>query len=464
MSHHPIGGRRSASFIGPGMLYAWMWSIFWGPIATDYFYYSAASFAAIFLAWRVSKLVTYALIAHMQIAGTKAFVYTLGLVGGLGTLLLPLVTALPLGTLSTTILLCFLAFLFASSEACLLVLWNSLYSEFPYDSIMRNAALFIGFGAVAFLLTVFLPAALRVAVTCLMPAASALLLAKEQGVHDLSYNADICTLGDKAAAEGYRIPRSLIVGSIAMACANGYIRGAGLSLVQAGEVSYSTVLFILIVAASFALFACNSLKLIYSASFLILGAGLLLQSFVDGLGASFIGLGFIVFEVSIWVLIAAISKKHEIDPRTACGKVWLVLEIGLLLGTLLGFFISVIGHQLHEPKIEQGFYLALAFLILALSCLVSSKPYLSIISDEIEFAQSESVYQQKMKKAAEMYALTNREKEVLELIAYGRDVAYIEKALVISNNTVKTHFRHIYSKFGVTNKQQLLDRINDQNL
>ena len=55
------------------------------------------------------------------------------------------------------------------------------------------------------------------------------------------------------------------------------------------------------------------------------------------------------------------------------------------------------------------------------------------------------------------YGLTNREQEILVPFSEGRSVPYIAKTLFLSENTVKSHLRHIYTKCEVHNKQALLD-------
>lgn len=55
------------------------------------------------------------------------------------------------------------------------------------------------------------------------------------------------------------------------------------------------------------------------------------------------------------------------------------------------------------------------------------------------------------------YRLTPREQDVLLLLLQGRSLPYIEKKLVISNGTVRTHSRNIYRKLDVHSRQELLD-------
>lgn len=48
---------------------------------------------------------------------------------------------------------------------------------------------------------------------------------------------------------------------------------------------------------------------------------------------------------------------------------------------------------------------------------------------------------------------------MLRLLAAGRNVPYIAESLCISENTVKSHVRHIYEKCGYHDRQELLDDV-----
>jgi ATP/maltotriose-dependent transcriptional regulator MalT len=54
--------------------------------------------------------------------------------------------------------------------------------------------------------------------------------------------------------------------------------------------------------------------------------------------------------------------------------------------------------------------------------------------------------------------LTNREQEVLQLVAAGFSRREIAARLVISGNTVKTHLRNLYSKLGVNSQMQAVGK------
>lgn len=65
-------------------------------------------------------------------------------------------------------------------------------------------------------------------------------------------------------------------------------------------------------------------------------------------------------------------------------------------------------------------------------------------------------------KMATRYGLTAREKEVVELFGVGRSTAFIAQQLCISESTAKSHVRHIYTKCGIHNRQELLDLIESE--
>ncbi|MFR5827700.1 MAG: response regulator transcription factor [Adlercreutzia equolifaciens] len=67
--------------------------------------------------------------------------------------------------------------------------------------------------------------------------------------------------------------------------------------------------------------------------------------------------------------------------------------------------------------------------------------------------------EQKCAAVAAMGHLTNRESEVLVLLARGRSVPYICDELSIAQGTVKHHVSNIYRKLGVYDRQGLLDAI-----
>lgn len=75
------------------------------------------------------------------------------------------------------------------------------------------------------------------------------------------------------------------------------------------------------------------------------------------------------------------------------------------------------------------------------------------VPDQVNF---ESIDEKCAEIGAE-HKLTKREVEVMKLLCKGRSKSYIAETLFISENTVRSHARHIYQKLNVHSKQEMMD-------
>lgn len=73
-------------------------------------------------------------------------------------------------------------------------------------------------------------------------------------------------------------------------------------------------------------------------------------------------------------------------------------------------------------------------------------------------------WRRRCRALSEQYDLSERQYEVLVLIAQGRNAKYIQEALTISLSTAQTHIRNIYRKVGVHSRQELLSLIESTKL
>lgn len=71
----------------------------------------------------------------------------------------------------------------------------------------------------------------------------------------------------------------------------------------------------------------------------------------------------------------------------------------------------------------------------------------------------ELLFERCCREVAKEYELTNREVDVLELLARGYSAARVQKELYIAAGTVNYHMRNIYAKLGVHSKQEVIDFI-----
>ena len=60
---------------------------------------------------------------------------------------------------------------------------------------------------------------------------------------------------------------------------------------------------------------------------------------------------------------------------------------------------------------------------------------------------------------SQSHGLTDRETEILLLLAKGRNSLFLQEHFVVSKNTIKTHIKHIYRKLDVHSQQEVIDLI-----
>ena len=86
--------------------------------------------------------------------------------------------------------------------------------------------------------------------------------------------------------------------------------------------------------------------------------------------------------------------------------------------------------------------------------LLKSHTYLAAYDAMSQLQQTDIVQQIKI-----LDPLTVREQEVLQLILFGKSNREIAGDLFISENTVKTHARNIFSKYDVSSRAELISTL-----
>lgn len=74
-----------------------------------------------------------------------------------------------------------------------------------------------------------------------------------------------------------------------------------------------------------------------------------------------------------------------------------------------------------------------------------------------EGAGTEDDDAERCRRIQKRYLLTNRETEIMELFAHGYSMPHIAELLVVSENTVRTHSKHLYAKLGIHKRQELIE-------
>ena len=179
--------------------------------------------------------------------------------------------------------------------------------------------------------------------------------------------------------------------------------------------------------------------------------------------------GYAVFDLLIWAILVIMHHGSSMSMRRFVCVAYAVDSFGIFLGMLLAAFLP------GEPWTGLAAAI-LGVALLATAFAVLSRPH-SVRSDlsgalpaELHAEDSDhspaerpsQPHASATSSVASRYFLTEREESVLGLLLAGRSVPYIAEQLCVSQNTVKTHVRHIYAKLDIHTRQELLDLVQSE--
>jgi DNA-binding CsgD family transcriptional regulator len=171
------------------------------------------------------------------------------------------------------------------------------------------------------------------------------------------------------------------------------------------------------------------------------------------------GVGFLVQMCFAVIALAAWTSLAN-GVRTIGAQSWALFSFGAALLAaivLLGIWaIDVVGTG------GQAICLALFTLFLVLMVVdFALRSRSASSSREVMRNVLERYLVNRCDELAEQHSLSAREREVFGYLARGYSHVYIAKELYVSENTVHTHVKHIYTKLGISSKAALLQLIDE---
>lgn len=199
--------------------------------------------------------------------------------------------------------------------------------------------------------------------------------------------------------------------------------------------------------------------LLQIAMIVIAGAFVVLAAFARGSTIAFVlhTVGFLCFVALVWFFCSYYSWQNKYGPKE--------FAFGLLAnqaGQAAGTLIFAIATALFGNSSSSTLYISLGIV------------YLLFIIALIFFANSSRSRQIEtipttgddllvaLNTLSQKFGLTPREEEVALHIAHGKSRQDIASSLHVSQETVKTHTKHLYQKTGIHSPKELLARIYEE--
>lgn len=188
-----------------------------------------------------------------------------------------------------------------------------------------------------------------------------------------------------------------------------------------------------------------------------------------GYAAAFLlKLAYVWFTFFVLILLASICYRFEVPTLRIFALARAASEFGILAGVALRRFLHL-SDYLANPAFPVVF--SLVGIVLVLCCVLVWKSEKSVNGDwgaagvavetNQQVVSSRERFMERCDRMAAEHDLTAREAEVMALIAQGKTRREIEQELFLSENTVKTHARHLYAKLGVATKADVIALFQD---
>lgn len=356
----------------------------------------------------------------------------------------------------------------ALGGAILFCLWAEVYSQMGMTrTVVYGAFSCITAAVVSFLISTMMPP-YAIAATSILPclsfAAVMLSIRITPKEHPRSNNVR------------YRMPWKLI---IIMAVA-GFISGLAGSLLQNAEGTGSVHRVIATGLAGVVIVAVTFLrkdrgdvrflaKVALPLSIIALALLPLTALFPDageflGYAVSFLlKLAYVWFTFFVLLVLANISFRFEVPSLRMFAFARAASEAFLFLGITLRRTLQSAGVFTNEITLIA---FSLGGIVLVLVCTLVWMSEKSVnsdwgasgisLTDKLHVLSPREQFLERCDKVAADYGLTTREKEIMALIAQRKSRAEIEQELFLSQNTVKTHIRHLYAKLDAHSKTDVI--------
>lgn len=209
----------------------------------------------------------------------------------------------------------------------------------------------------------------------------------------------------------------------------------------------------------------------YRALFPLLTGVLIAWPFANFQYGYFVSAAFVaghsLISTSVMFLIVRESHESRLNPYVFMGTSVVLIRLASMLGIVGGSAIA--GLDINPPfKTMLVFCIAVYLLSLALLFMlrIRKRSAATTSSNDTEESAPSSAENGSFCATGQEISvrckLTDRESEILLLLARGRSSTYIGEALYLSPNTVRGHIKNIYAKLEVHSKQEIIDLFTDQ--
>ncbi|MDR1623156.1 MAG: helix-turn-helix transcriptional regulator [Synergistaceae bacterium] len=167
-----------------------------------------------------------------------------------------------------------------------------------------------------------------------------------------------------------------------------------------------------------------------------------------------------VYDLFWWSILGDMLDMGDNNPVRILGAGLAANVFGVLLGGLIGSALR--SPNVHHPMLLVGAVICVIVVMLPLLhnrliLLLKEHIFLTVFQESLPQEQNQMI-----QNIVDADKLTRRENETLALLIQGKSYRAIAEELGVTENTIKTHARNIYSKTGARNRAELVSMVRDE--
>lgn len=162
------------------------------------------------------------------------------------------------------------------------------------------------------------------------------------------------------------------------------------------------------------------------------------------------------FAMLIWVVTVSFAARHSNASIRIIAHARAGWAAGPLVGMLLGrFVLRALGLGIDGALLVMG--LGVLAILFGIGFAFTETDLVRCM--DILPMQRKQRFRDKCLRTARDHALSERETEVMILLAKGNNLACVQDNLLMSKSTASTHRQHIYRKLDIHSQQELIDLV-----
>lgn len=163
------------------------------------------------------------------------------------------------------------------------------------------------------------------------------------------------------------------------------------------------------------------------------------------------------FDALLAMACSVISRAINAAPSQVFGRAFLIRSIGFLLGNLVGMGVheNLVLDTAAFSVIGTAVFVLLVLVTFNMNSEKYAKTVWGLLPHEDPRGRYERTRDERCAALADQFGLTERETEVLRLLARNKRPREISDVLVVSVATVRSHVHAIYTKTGVRSAAEL---------